>query len=193
MATLELVMRHFGGWFVKLWPKNKAGYDRVTREPPQSSESKMKGMASTLRNGTLANAKKLFSFLKMGRVNMWFLVLSVFLSVCYSLAALYCARLLLPLAGGIIQGDFHQVRNLEGVSFFVRRFPNLFNTSIRLFLLLAAWFYFVTIAKNAFLYLASLCSQIQARFATANVRRLLVEKCLGYSKSFFDKAKNLFR
>ncbi|MFA5089211.1 MAG: ABC transporter ATP-binding protein [Candidatus Omnitrophota bacterium] len=139
------------------------------------------------KNAVFLNTKKLLIFLKMSRVNMWFLALSVFLSLCFSLAALYSAQLLLPLAGGIIRGDFSHVEDLAGIRFFVRRFPDLFNTSMKLFALLAVWFYLVTIAKNAFLYLASFCSQVQARFATANVRRLLVEKCLSYSKNFYDK------
>lgn len=144
-------------------------------------------MCAVKKNDILINTKKLFAFLKMSRVNMWFLALSVFLSLCFSLMALYSAQLLLPLAGGIIRGDFSHVGDLAGIRFFVRRFPDLFSTSTRLFALLAVWFYLVTIAKNAFLYLASFCSQIQARSATANVRRLLVEKCLSYSKSFYDK------
>lgn len=144
-------------------------------------------MKSKKNGDVLLNTKKLFSFLKMSRVNMWFLALSVFLSLCFSLAALYSAQLLLPLAEGVIRGDFRHVAELAGLHFIVRNFPDLFNTSTKLFALLAVWFYLVTIAKNVFLYLASLCSQIQARFATVNVRRLLVEKCLSYSKSFYDK------
>ena len=144
-------------------------------------------MNAAKTDNVISNTKKLFAFLKMSRVNMWFLVLSVFLSLCFSLMALYAARLLLPLTNGILRGDFSQAGELAGLRVFVSHFPGLFNTSTKLFALLAVWFYLVTIVKNAFLYFASLCSQTQARYATANVRRLLVEKCLGYSKSFYDQ------
>lgn len=133
------------------------------------------------------NTRKLLVFLKMGRVEMRFLGLSVFLSVCFSLLALYAIQLLFPLAGGIIRGDFSQVRELLGPGFFARQFPGFFDTSTKLFVLLVVWFYLVTIAKNVFFYLASLCSQNQARIATANIRQLLVEKCLGFGKDFYDK------
>ncbi|HNX68293.1 MAG TPA: ABC transporter ATP-binding protein [Candidatus Omnitrophota bacterium] len=138
------------------------------------------------------NTKKLIAFLKMGRVNMWFLALSVIFSFCFSLLALYAAQLLLPLTGGILRGDFKHVGHLPVLRFFVMRFPGLFRTSTRLFALLVVWFYLVTIAKNVFLYFASFCSQTQARYATANIRRLLVEKCLSYSKSFYDKNTTAF-
>ena len=149
-------------------------------------------MNSVKKDDVLQNIKKLFAFLKMSQVNLWFLALSVFLSLCFSLMALYAAQLLLPLTAGILRGDFNHVGELGGIHFFVKRFPDLFNTSTRLFALLVIWFYLVTIIKNGFLYLASLCSQIQARYATANVRRRLVEKCLGYSKSFYDKNTTAF-
>ncbi len=152
----------------------------------------MKEIEAVQKGDVLSNTKKLLSFLRMGRVNMWFLVLSVLLSLCFSLMALYSARLLLPLTQGILRGDFAHVRDLAGCHFFVSHFPGFFNTSTKLFALLAVWFYAVTIVKNVFLYFASLCSQTQARQATANVRRLLVEKCLSYSKSFYDKNTTAF-
>ena len=149
-------------------------------------------MSSEKRNDIFSNAKKLFAFLKMSQVNMWFLALSVVLSVCFSFSALYSVKLLFPLTQGIIQGDFSHMVDMAGVHFFVRRFPNFFNTSNKLFALAAFWFYIIVILKNVCLYLASLCSQTQARLATANVRQLLVKKCLGYSKSFYDKNTTAF-
>ncbi|MBF0122360.1 MAG: ABC transporter ATP-binding protein [Candidatus Omnitrophica bacterium] len=137
--------------------------------------------------GVFENTWKLLSFLKMGRVNMWYFALSILFSLLFSLSALYVFRLLFPLVRGLISGDFSYVQNLWGLSFFVRKLPNTFSTSSSLFVLLVVWIYAVTIAKNIFQYLASLSTQIQARIATVNVRQMLIEKCLGYGKKFYDQ------
>jgi len=147
----------------------------------------MKGIARLFRPDDYAHTKKLFAFLKLGQANKWFLAASILLSICFSLFSLYAIQLLLSLTNGIVHGSFSHARELLGVHGIVKKYPLCFDSSTRFFVFLVGWFYGVTVIKNAFLYLASLCSQIQAKAVTTNVRRLLVEKCLGYSKSFYDK------
>ena len=131
--------------------------------------------------------RKVFNFLKISRVNLWFIPLSVLLSICYIQLSVYVVYLLFPLTRGIIQGDFNHVSQLKGVHFIVQQNPTLFNTSINLFVLLIFWIYFATIIKNIFNYFAVLTVQVQARMATVRLRQMLVEKCLSFGKSFYDQ------
>ena len=49
------------------------------------------------KENIFCNTRKLFDFLKMGRVNMWFLAASAFFSMCFSLLMLYSIHLLFPM------------------------------------------------------------------------------------------------
>ncbi|MBF0489408.1 MAG: ABC transporter ATP-binding protein [Candidatus Omnitrophica bacterium] len=139
------------------------------------------------RSQTILHVKKIFFFLRISKVNMWFIPLSVLLSVCYTQIALYVVYLLFPLTKGIIANDFTHVRDLKGIGLIVKYNPSFFNTSTKLFILLVVWVYLATIVKNIFYYFAMLCVQVQARMATVRLRQMLVEKCLSFGKSFYDK------
>jgi subfamily B ATP-binding cassette protein MsbA len=140
-----------------------------------------------MQNETFHNIKKLIIFLKLGKVNMWFFILTVTLSLCFTLMAMYGALLLFPLSEGIIKGDFSSTQNIWGVAFIARHLPIVVNTSTGFFIILVIWIYLVTILKNIFHYSLLLSTQIQSKLATERIRQLLVNKCLSFSKEFYDK------
>ncbi|MEI7998365.1 MAG: ABC transporter ATP-binding protein [Candidatus Omnitrophota bacterium] len=139
-----------------------------------------------IKNDTYQNIMKLLNFLKLSRVNVWFFVLSVFLSLCFTLSATYAAILLFPLTAGIIKNNFTSVESLWGISFIVKHYPTVFNSSISLFILLVLWIYLLTIVKDVFQYFSFLTTQIQAKLATVKLREMLIVKCLSFGKSFYD-------
>jgi subfamily B ATP-binding cassette protein MsbA len=100
---------------------------------------------------------------------------------------MYTVYLLFPLTRGIISNDFSHVRSLRGIHTIVEHYPSLFDTSIKLFILLVVWIYLITIIKNVFNYFAKLSIQTQAKIATVRLRQMLLEKCMGFGKDFYDK------
>lgn len=140
-----------------------------------------------IHSNTFLDIRKLYSFLRMSKVNLWFLALSAFLSLCFTFASLYATLLLFPLIRGIIQNDFSAVRHLGGIHFILNHSSSREWSSSALFIFLLGWVYLVTIIKNVFGYLSSLSAQIQAKQATAKLRQTLLGKCMSYGKSFYDK------
>lgn len=130
---------------------------------------------------------KLFSFLRMSKVNLWFMPLAALLSFFQSMAVMYSTCLLFPLAQGIISNDFSHVRHLRLVGTILDHLPWFTASSTRLFIFLVFWIYLMTILRNVFRYLSFLCTQFQSKLATAKVRQLLVVKCLSFGKDFYDK------
>ena len=134
----------------------------------------------------IQNIKKLFYFLRVSKVNLWFLVLSIFLSFCFTLFTMYSVSLLLPLTKGIIGGDFGDVQKMAGIGHLVKYFHVFFNSPTRVFVALIIWVYLMTIIKNILSYLAFLSTQYQAKLATTKLRQLLVAKCVSFGKKFYD-------
>jgi len=141
---------------------------------------------------TFIHIKQILFFLVMTRVNMWIIALSVIFSVCFAQMAMYVIYLLFPLANGIIQNDFSTIKNLNGVNVIINCFPHFLNNSTRLFILLVAWIYLITIFKNIFYYFSVLCVQTQAKLATVRLRQMLIKECLNFGKNFYDKHSNAY-
>lgn len=134
----------------------------------------------------IIDLKKIFYFMKTSKVKMRFLVICVILSLGLTLFSMYTVSLLFPLAQGIIQGSFENVKSLSIIGSVVKKFPNFFNSSTKLFLLLVFWVYFTVIVKNILQYGAFLSAQYQAKVSTIKLRELLFERLLSFGKKFYD-------
>jgi ABC-type multidrug transport system fused ATPase/permease subunit len=135
----------------------------------------------------LNDFKKIVYFMKVSGVKAKFFVTSIILSLGLTLFSMYTVSLLLPLAQGIIKGDFGEVKTLAVVGNIVSRFPDFFAVSnTRLFLLLIFWVYFTIIIKNVLQYSAFLSTGYQSKISTKKLREVLLARCLGFSKKFYD-------
>jgi len=133
--------------------------------------------------------KQVVSFMKMSGVRLKFFISSLTLSIGLTLFNLYTVSLLFPLVDGVIKGNFDNVKRLKMVGAIVAHYPNIFSTSLQLFLLLVFWVYLTIIIKNVLQYGAFLSTQYQAKSATVKLRNVLFNKCLSFGKSFYDKNK----
>lgn len=142
-----------------------------------------------LENELIANIRQITHFMRMTGVRLRFFVQSLLLSFGLTLFNMYTVVLLFPLAQGLIQGDFGLVKNLQVIGWFAGLYPHIFSNSFMLFILLLVWIYLTIIIKNILQYGAYLSTQYQARTATVRLRNILLDRCLSYGKSFYDKNK----
>lgn len=142
-----------------------------------------------VQSGLMTDLKQIIVFMKKTKVSFKFFSLSLFFSLGLTIFNLYMVSLLFPLVQGIIGGNFGHVRELAVVGSIVSARPDIFNSSVSLFVLLTVWIYINIFLKNILRYLASVTSGYQARGAMANLRNLLFDKCLALGKSFYDRNK----
>lgn len=142
-----------------------------------------------LQSELMIDLRQVLVFMKKTKISLKFFSLSLIFSLGLTLFNLYTVSLLFPLVQGIISGDFSHVKELMLVGSIVLAHPDLFNSSVSLFILLTVWIYVNIFFKNILRYLASVSSSYQAKGATANMRNLLFDKCLAFGKSFYDKNK----
>ncbi len=139
------------------------------------------------KNETFQNVGKVFALLRLCQVSLWGFLGALFFSLCNMAVTTYSVLLLFPLAEGIIKNDFSATRSIKGLSVILAHWPQAFRTDSSLFILLVIWLYFIAIIKNALQYFSFLSAQVQTSAATLRLRQLLVEKCLGFGKKFFDE------
>lgn len=142
-----------------------------------------------IQSELVIDLKQVVVFMKKTRVSFKFFSLSLAFSLGLTLFNLYTVSLLFPLVQGIISGDFSHVKKLMLVGSIVSAWPDVFKSSVSLFILLTVWIYVNIFLKNILRYIASVSSGYQARGAMANMRNLLFDKCLAFGKSFYDKNK----
>lgn len=152
--------------------------------------SKVKG--KILENELVKDIRKVLSFMKKTGIRLPFFAMSLFFSFGLVMFNLYTVSLLFPLVQGIIKSDFTHVKNLKIVGPIIGHFPDLFHSSLALFIILVLWVYLNIILKNALQYAASVSTQYQAKNATAKMRDLLFDRCISFGKSFYDKNKLSF-
>ncbi len=75
------------------------------------------------------------------------------------------------------------------VGLIANAYPDLFSGPVRLFLLLIVWIYLVIVIKNIVKYFSVVGTDYQSKRAIFVLRNLLLERCLLFGKSFFDKNK----
>lgn len=132
------------------------------------------------------NIARLMNFLKQMGVRLNYFFLSVVLSTIAVLFQIAVIRLLFPLARGIIGGDLSFVRGMSGLKNIINRFPQTFNTSGSLFILLVIVTFIAAVLKNVLQYAASLSVSYQAKHASSSIRKLIFRRYLRFGKSFFD-------
>ena len=137
----------------------------------------------------MTDLKQIIVFMKKTKVSFKFFSLSLFFSLGLTIFNLYMVSLLFPLVQGIISGNFNHVKDLVLIGSLISARPDIFNSSVSLFILLTVWIYVNIFLKNILRYLASVTSGYQARGAMTNLRNLLFDKCLAFGKSFYDKNK----
>lgn len=142
-----------------------------------------------LENDLVKELKQIISFMKRTGVRLKFFTISLFFSLGLTIFNLYTVSLLFPLVQGIIKSDFSNVKGIKLVGSIVTLYPQFFNNSIRLFILLVVWIYLNIIFKNILQYASSVSIGYQAKNATVNMRNLLFDRCLDFGKSFYDKNK----
>lgn len=145
-----------------------------------------------LKNELFEDIKKVVYFMKKSGVRMKFFISSIVLSLALTLFSIYTVSLLFPLVEGIIKGNFNHVKNIKIIGTLVSSYPNIFFTSLRLFLLLVFWIYLTIIIKSILQYFSALSTQYQARVATVKLREILIDKCLRFNKSFYDQNKIIY-
>jgi len=139
------------------------------------------------KNELFSGLRQMAVFLNKTGISWKFFALSLSFSLGLTLFNLYTVALLFPLAQGIINGNFYNVRDLPLIGAVANAWPERFTTSLSLFALLIFWIYANIILKNTLLYLSKVSNGRQARTATINMRQLLFERCLSFSKSFYDR------
>ena len=142
-----------------------------------------------LQSDLVKDFRQILFFMKKTGARFKFFIISIVFSLGLTLFNLYTVSLLFPLVQGIIKSDFSHVRDVKLISSVIKAAPNLFDSSIQLFILLIIWIYLSIILKNALRYIANLSNDKQAKIATKNIRNLLFEKCLSLGKSFYDTTK----
>jgi subfamily B ATP-binding cassette protein MsbA len=139
------------------------------------------------KNELFSGLRQMAVFLNKTGISWKFFALSLSFSLGLTLFNLYTVALLFPLAQGIINGNFYNVRDLPLIGAVANAWPGRFASSLSLFALLVFWIYANIILKNALLYLSRVSNGRQARTATINMRQLLFTRCLSFSKSFYDR------
>jgi len=140
----------------------------------------------------IVDIRQIIRFMRMTGVRLRFFVQSLLLSFGLTLFNMYTVALLFPLVQGIIKGDFGHVRHLHFIGWVVGHFPRTFSNSFSLFIVLLCWIYATIIIKNMLHYGAFLSTQYQAKTATVKLRNILLDRCMSYGKSFYDKNKVLY-
>lgn len=143
----------------------------------------------TIDTGVIKDIKQIIIFMKITGVRLKFFVMSLVFSLGLALFNLYTVALLFPLVQGIINNNFDNVKDIKIVGSIITRYPDFFNTPLRLFVLLIIWIYLNIILKNVLQYISSVSIAYQVKSATINMRNLLFDKCLEFGKSFYDKNK----
>lgn len=141
------------------------------------------------QNELLTDIKQVISFMKKSGIRARYFTYTVALSLCVTLLSAYMVSLLLPLADGVIKGNFDQIRHMKVVGHIIGYFPNIFDSTISLFLLLVGWIYLTIAIKSILRFAASLSVLEQSKRATSKLRELLLERYLSYSKGYYDKNK----
>lgn len=139
------------------------------------------------KNELFSGLRQMAIFLNKTQISWRFFILSLSFSLGLTLFNLYTVALLFPLAQGIINGNFYNVRNLTLVGTIANAWPEKFTSSLSLFALLVFWIYANIILKNTLLYLSKVSNGRQARIATISMRQLLFERCLAFGKGFYDQ------
>lgn len=142
-----------------------------------------------LQSELAIDLRRVVVFMKKTGVRFKFFSFSVFFSLGLTLFNLYTVALLFPLVQGIINSDFSHVKDLKLVGLVVNAYPEFFNSSLQLFVLLIVWIYVNIILKNILRYISSMSAEYQAKSATENMRNSLFDRCLSFGKSFYDKNK----
>lgn len=140
-------------------------------------------------NELIADIRQVISFMKMSGIKARFFSFTVLLSLGVTLLSAYMVSLLFPLTDGIIKGSFDSVKDIKGLGYIVKQYPDIFSSSLRLFLLLVGWVYLIIAIKSLLRYTASISVFYQSKTATAKLRALLLDKCFAFSKSYYDKNK----
>lgn len=142
-----------------------------------------------LQSDLLKDFRQILFFMKKSGARFGFFSLSIIFSIGLTLFNLYTVSLLFPLVQGIIKSDFSHVKDVQVIKEIISIYPSLFNTSIKLFILLVVWIYLSIIFKNILRYVANVSNDKQAKIATQNIRSLLFNRCLSFGKSFYDQNK----
>lgn len=142
-----------------------------------------------LQSSLLKDFHQILFFMKKSGARFGFFSLSIVFSIGLTLFNLYTVSLLFPLVQGIIKSDFNHVKDVQVIKEIISLYPSLFDTSIRLFILLVVWIYLSIIFKNVLRYVANVSNDKQTKIATQNIRSLLFNRCLSFGKSFYDQNK----
>lgn len=126
-------------------------------------------------------------FLQNIGVRLGYFIFSIFLSALVALLNFYTLRLLSPLIDGIVRNDFIFLKNAGFFRTIIHKFPQIFNTSNSLFILLVVTIFLVGVMKNIMVYSASLSVGYQAKIATSGIRKLIFNRYLSFGKMFFDR------
>ena len=151
----------------------------------------MKAIADNLvkKFSLVKGIKDILFFMKRSGVRARFFTFSLLLSIGVTLFNLYSVSLLFPLVNGIIANNFNNVTKIQLVGTIIRHFPHIFSSSVRIFIFLVIWLYATIIIKNLLQYSALLTTQHQAKKAGTWLRQVLLERCLGFGKRFFDNRR----
>ena len=137
----------------------------------------------------ISNLIRLQDFLHKMDMKLTYFLIPVFLSLLAASFEGISAGLLIPLARGVIRMDFSFVREMPVFKIILAKISQTFTVSnSTIFILLVGSVFTAAIAKNIFLYLASINVIYRVRKFSHNVRKLLFNRYLSFGKLFFDRS-----
>jgi ATP-binding cassette, subfamily B, bacterial MsbA len=131
--------------------------------------------------------KQIIFFMKKTGIRFRFFSVSIIFSLGLILINVYTISLLFPLSKGVIENNFEHVKDQFFIGSIIENFPDLFSNSIRIFIFLVIWIYFVIILKNILQYLNTISTDFQARQAVFSLRKQMLNKYLSFGKLFSDE------
>ena len=126
--------------------------------------------------------------LRMASVKPIYFIIPMFLGLIAAFFEGISVILLVPLAKGILGGDFTFVYKMPILKAIIAAFPGLFEGSNSpVFIMLLLMVFIATLIKNASQYISSINIAYQVRKFSNNLRKLIFQRYLSFGMLFIDR------
>ncbi|NQU95330.1 MAG: ABC transporter ATP-binding protein [Candidatus Omnitrophica bacterium] len=131
----------------------------------------------------------LMRFFRIMRVTPAYFIVTVFSSFIVAFFDGLSIGLLVPLAKGIVDGNFSFLLKIPIFKTIIAYSPQLFDKAPAkfLFILLVGTIFIAALTKNVFKYLANLYNTYQQGTYSLNLKKFIFDRYLGFGKLFFDR------
>lgn len=128
------------------------------------------------------------AFIKKMRVNFLRVILPLFISFISALMDAVSVALLLPLAKGVVDGDFGFITKTPVIKDVFGMFPaSLVEDDYKVFTLLVVMIFSAAVIKHVLDYFAKICVAAEVEKFSSNLKQEIMSRYLSFGKLYFDR------